>query len=228
MNYSKWLCQWHNLCLSNRISCIPNHCEAVSAGGIRLPFHLSSLETSSTVRGVWNQQLSRGLRNLSLIPALRTGGSNIQRRYHSGLWTSRCRSFRSWSELFLTAAFSPVGLFLHNHCMITGSETCQPSCVTGIQEQQRQLICLWRTYSTRLGLLSVFLKQASYIWPLETAPPANVMLFTSGLRMWYHHQMIHCTVCPVHERTAPVCCPCILFSTLIWKYYTIFRRLHIM
>lgn len=36
------------------------------------------------------------------------------------------------------------------------------------------------------------------------------MHFAGILRMWHHHQMIHCTVCTVHEHTAAIGCPRIL------------------
>lgn len=126
MNYSNRLSQWHNLCLSHRISCIPSYWQLVSAGGIRLPFHLSSLETSSAVSG------RTGVRKPAADPRPQKPEPDPWaqgwRKWRSGgtLSFSRRRSFGS--KLFLKAAFSPVGLFLHTTACLRGSGTC---CVTG-------------------------------------------------------------------------------------------------
>lgn len=86
----------------------------------------------------------------------------------AGLLEGGLKSF--WQQrLLLSASF----------CITTaglgGSESCQPSCVRSAQEQQRrrQLIHLWGACTTWLEfywVMLVFLKWASYIWPLETAP----------------------------------------------------------
>lgn len=59
-------------------------CVFLSAGGIRLPFHLSSLEALPVIAGrtkVWNWHKSRGLRNLIRVSVVTTEG-------HSGMLTS--------------------------------------------------------------------------------------------------------------------------------------------
>lgn len=99
-------------------------------------------------------------------------------------------------------------------------------------------IHLWRTYSTWLGLhwvMSVFIKRASYIWPLETDPssPANVMRFAKNVTPSPIDSMHNlysawtgCYLLPLH--TFLYSYQKILHNTLKAAYYvTVLRRVTI-
>lgn len=165
MNYSKWLCQWHNLCLSNRISVSPVT-EAVSAGAIGLPFHLSSLETTSKVTGCKECETS----SWAQAADTRAGGSNIQRRYRSPPRVRRRRivCFEE-SRLFLSESFRPIYLlgFAYHSVLTWIRDLGHPGVGTGAGAAQRTLHSSMKNMCTGLGLHRImlgFLKRASYIW----------------------------------------------------------------